>query len=60
MQGAERGLRRLDAALEVTGPKAMDPPLRSLRLTSLDRVDDLDALKLIVLAVEEAASKIKR
>jgi hypothetical protein len=60
MQGAERGLRRLDAALEVTGPEAMDPPLRSLRLTSLDRVDDLDALKLIVLAVEEAASKIKR
>jgi hypothetical protein len=60
MQGAERGLRRLDAALAVAGPEAMDPPLRSLQLTSLDRVNSLDALKLIVFAVEDAASKIRR
>src|SRR5882672_10269357 len=57
MQGAKRGLDRLDAALEITGPKAMDVPLRSLKLSSLDRVDNLDALKQIVLAVEEAAAK---
>lgn len=60
MQAAQRGLQRLDAALEITGPEAMDPPLRSLQLTSLDRVNSLEALKVIVLAVEEAASKIRR
>ena len=60
MQGAKRGLDRLDAALEVTGPKAVDSPLRSLKLRSLDRVDNLRALERIVLSVEEAAAKAKR
>ena len=59
MQAAQRGLQRLDAALEITGPKAMDAPLRSLKLSSLDRVDNLDTLKRIVLAVEEAAAKAR-
>ena len=60
MQAAQRGLQRLDAALEITGPEAVDPPLRSLQLTSLTRINSLEALKLVVLALEEAASKIRR
>jgi hypothetical protein len=60
MQAAQRGLQRLDAALAITGPEAVDPPLRSLQLTSLDRLNSLEALKLVLLAVEEAASKIRR
>jgi hypothetical protein len=60
MQAAQRGLQRLDAALEITGPEAVDPPLRSLQLTSIERVNSLEALKVIVLAVEEAASRIRR
>jgi hypothetical protein len=57
MQSAERGLRRLDAALNRLGPEAVVPTLRSLRLNSLDQVDCLESLKKIVLAAEEAAAR---
>lgn len=57
MRAAQRGLLRLDAALNVVGPQALQPVLRSLNLRSLDNVDNLDTLKQIVLAVEEAAAK---
>jgi len=60
MQGAQRGLQRLDAALEITGPEALDPIFKSLKVTSLDRVDNLETLKQIVLALEEAAAKARR
>ena len=60
MQAAQRGLRRLAEALADTGPEGIDPILRSLKLRSLDRVDNLDTLKRVVLAVEEAAAKARR
>lgn len=55
MQSAERGLRRLEAALDRVGPGAVVPALRSLRLNSLDQMDCLESLKKVVLAAEEAA-----
>jgi hypothetical protein len=55
MQSAERGLRRLEAALNRAGPESLVPILRSLRLNSLAQVDNLDGLKKIVLAAEQAA-----
>jgi hypothetical protein len=55
MQSAERGLRRLEAALNRVEPKAVVPTLRSLRLNSLEQVDCLESLKKVVLAAEEAA-----
>jgi hypothetical protein len=54
MQAAERGFRRLDAALERVGPEALTQILRSLKLQSIDRVDDLQTLREIVLALETA------
>jgi len=55
MQSAERGLRRLEAALNRVGPEAVVPTLRSLGLNSLEQVDRLEILKKVVLAAEEAA-----
>jgi DNA polymerase III delta prime subunit len=55
MQSAERGLRRLEGALNRVGPEAVVPTLRSLRLNSLEQVDSLDSLKKIVLEIERAA-----
>ena len=55
MKSADRGLRRLDVALNRVGPETLIPILRSLRVNSLAQVDNLDSLKKIVLAVEQAA-----
>jgi hypothetical protein len=55
MQGAERGLRRLDAALDSLDGEALFPILQSLQLTSLDQVDNLETLRKVVLAAEQAA-----
>jgi len=55
MQAAERGFRRLDAALDRVGPEALTQILRSLKLQSIDRVDNLQTLRDIVLALETAA-----
>jgi hypothetical protein len=55
MQAAERCFRRLDAALERIGPEALTEILRSQKLQSIDRVDNLQALRGIVLALETAA-----
>jgi hypothetical protein len=55
MQGAERGLRRLEAALNRVGPEILVPILHSLQLHSLNQVDCLESLKKVVLAAEEAA-----
>jgi hypothetical protein len=56
MRSAERGLRRLEAALEKTGPKALGPILKSLGLTTLERVNNLETLKQIVLQLERSAA----
>lgn len=55
MQSAERGLRRLEAALNRVGPEPLVPILRALRLNSLDQIDSLDSLKKVVFEVERAA-----
>jgi hypothetical protein len=55
MQAAERGFRRLDTALDQGGPEALTQILRSLKLQSIDLVDNLQTLREIVLALEAAA-----
>lgn len=57
MQAAERGLRRLDQALNQTDPDAMAAALRSANLKSFDQVNSLEVLKQVVLAVE---ARVKR
>jgi hypothetical protein len=54
MKSAERGLRRLDVALNRVGPDTLASVLRSLRLDSLAQVDSLDTLRKLVLAMEQA------
>lgn len=60
MQAAERGLKRLEAALDRTGPEPLATILRSLKLNSLDRVESLDTLHKIVLALESRAVLISQ
>ena len=55
MRAAERGFRRLDAALGSVGPETLTQILRSLKLQSIDLVDNLQTLHEIVLALETAA-----
>jgi hypothetical protein len=57
MQAAERGLQRLEDAVGVTGPEALTRILDSLKLDSMKRVDNLKALKEIVLKLEEIADR---
>jgi len=52
MQAAERGLQRLKSALERVGAEPLPSILRSLGVVSLERVDSLETLKQIVLALE--------
>jgi hypothetical protein len=52
MQAAERGLQRLKSALERVGTEPLTRILNSLRVVSLERVDSLETLKQIVLALE--------
>jgi hypothetical protein len=59
MQSAERGLRRLEAALDKSGPEILAPILRSLRLNSIDQVDSLDSLKRVVFEVERVPQRIR-
>jgi hypothetical protein len=59
LQAAERGLRRAEAAREKAGLAAFAAILGSLRLSSLDQVDNLDMLREIVAALEAAAPRAK-
>ena len=52
MQAAERGLQRLKSALERVGTEPLPRILNSLRVVSLEKVDSLETLKQIVLALE--------
>jgi Rad52/22 family double-strand break repair protein len=60
MQAAERGLRRAEAARDTAGLAAFAGVLGSLRLSSLDQVDNLKTLLEIVVAVEAAAPRAKK
>ena len=55
MRSAERGLRRLEAALDKTGYEAIAPILKTMGVSSLKRVDNLETLKRIVVELEDAA-----
>jgi len=57
MQAAERGLRRLDQALNQADSEAMAGVLRSMNLKSFEQVTGLETLKQVVLAVE---ARVKR
>jgi hypothetical protein len=52
MQAAERGLQRLKLALERVGTEPLPRILNSLRVVALEKVDSLETLKQIVLALE--------
>jgi hypothetical protein len=60
MQAAERGLRRLEVAVGLTGPEALARILESLKLDSIERVDNLETLKEIVLKLEDVAAEVNR
>jgi hypothetical protein len=60
IQGAERGLQRLEAAVGVTGPEALARILDSLKLDSMKKIDNLKMLKEIVLRLEQIAAEGKR
>ena len=53
MQAAERGLKRLEIALDKTGPESLADILRSFNLSSLERVEDLHMLHQIVVSLEK-------
>lgn len=59
MQAAERGLCRAEAARDKGGLAAFAAVLGSLRLSSLDQVDNLKTLREIVVALEAAAPRAK-
>jgi len=49
MQAVERGLQRLEVAVGVTGPEALARILESLKLDSMEKIDNLETLKEVVL-----------
>jgi hypothetical protein len=55
MRSAERGLRRLEAALERVDSRTVTATLQSLKIPAIERVDNLDTLLKLVLALEAAA-----
>src|SRR2546429_9617297 len=59
MQSAERGLRRLEAALDKSGPEILVPILRSLDLNSIDQLDSLDILKRVIVEVERVVESTR-
>jgi len=59
MQGAERGLRRLETAVGIDGPEPLARILKSLKLDSIERIDNLETLKEIVMQLEKIAAKGK-
>ena len=60
MQAAERGLRRAQAAREKAGLATFAAVLGSLRLSSLDEVNNLKTLQEIVTALEGAPGEARR
>ena len=55
MQAADRGLKRLNAALDKTGSEPLAVILRSFNVATLERVNNLEILEKIVLALEVKA-----
>jgi hypothetical protein len=59
LQAAERGLRRAEVARDKAGLAAFARVLGSLRLSSLDQVDNLRTLQEIVVALEAASNAVR-
>jgi hypothetical protein len=59
VQAAERGLVRAKAARDKAGLTAFAAVLGSLKLSSLNQVDNLKTLQEIVIALEKATSQPK-
>ena len=60
MQAAQRGLLRLDAAVNTLGRGALQPVLRKFNLRSLSDVNDLKKLEQVVLALEALVGEASR
>jgi len=60
MQAAERGFRRAEAARDKAGLAAFAGTLGSLKVSSLDQVDNLKTLQEIVVALEDRAAHSKQ
>ena len=60
MQAAERGFRRAEAAMDKDGRVAFAAILQSLKLSSLDQVDNLKTLQEIVVALEGGVGQGKQ
>ena len=58
MEAADRGLKRLESALNQTGPEPLVAILQSLNVQSLSHVTSLETLHKIVLALEAKASRV--
>lgn len=57
MRSAERGLRRLEIAIERVGPQALLRILKSLGLPNIERIDKLETLKRIIVELETIAER---
>ena len=57
MLAADRGLIRLKAALEKSGPDPLRKILAFLSIPSLERIDNLELLKKVVLSLESVSPK---
>jgi hypothetical protein len=55
MQAAERGLRRLETALDKVGLEALVPMWQSFGFHSIEQIEDLKTLHQIVVAIEAKA-----
>jgi hypothetical protein len=55
--GGGTRLASTEAAVDKTGPEALGRILESLQLNSMERVDNLETLKEIVLKLEEVAAE---
>lgn len=55
LRAAERGVRRLEGALERVGSERLTPILKLLGVNSLERVDTLEMLKRIIVELEATA-----
>jgi hypothetical protein len=58
MQSAAQYMRRLEGAQERTGPELLKRALTSLKVKSLEKLDDLGTLQRLVQALEEQADAV--